>query len=166
MLPWTWEGGDPGHARAGGAELAAKMRFLHDTTRSLDAALFPRVILPAAGDAPRHLSFDLPLWLQWTGQRWSPFGGASCRVHPAGNEPDACLAGWVVTRRFGDALAIGAELVHRGRSGGVPAATEPGLGVTYDVGEHVHLIASAGPGLQGLDQNPRTHWYAALLATW
>lgn len=41
-----------------------------------------------------------------------------------------------------------------------------GLGITVDLSEHLHLLASAGPGLQHHATTDQAAWYAALLLTY
>jgi hypothetical protein len=40
-----------------------------------------------------------------------------------------------------------------------------GFGVTYDLNEHYHLMASAGRGLQNRAETGDMAWYAAVLMT-
>ena len=72
---------------------------------------------------------------------------------------------------FGWDVAVFPRLFLPGGSGSVAdtvngqASTGLGAGVTYDLNEHYHLLASAGPGIQNADETNRLSWYAALLFT-
>ena len=74
--------------------------------------------------------------------------------------------GWALARRVLPDLQIGAELYHQTadtRAG--RASTGVGAGVIYDLGDHYHLMASFGPGIQNSGDTDRASWYAALLFT-
>ncbi|MFM2289390.1 MAG: hypothetical protein RL684_2533 [Pseudomonadota bacterium] len=171
VLPLEWESaqGTTQRAGPGPVELAAKWRFVHQPQRGFDLAFFPRLILPStqAGRGDRHASLQLPLWLQLSGERWSSFGGGGCTLRGGAGTRDHCDFGWALVRNVGGGLQLGAEVFHRGGDEpGTSDATELGVGGTWDIGAHLHLMGSVGPGLQDRDDNPRTHWYAAMLLTY
>jgi len=171
VLPVDWEAerGEPQHSGPGAAEFAAKWRFVHLPDRGFDLAFFPRLVVPSpqATRGERHASLQLPLWVQFSGERWSSFGGGGCTLRGGAGSRDACDFGWALARSIGAHLQLGAELFHGGAEepGGSPSTTL-GAGATWDAGEHLHLMASMGPGLQAVGENARAHWYAALLLTW
>ena len=171
VLPVEWESGpaEPRHSGPGPVELAAKWRFVHEPARGFDLAFFPRLFLPPtqATRGERHAALQLPLWLQFGGERWSTFGGGGCTLRGGAGTRDPCEIGWALVRNVGRRLQLGAEVFHRGADepGGSPS-TELGAGATWDADEHLHLMGSIGPGLQAIGENARTHWYAALLFTW
>jgi hypothetical protein len=64
-------------------------------------------------------------------------------------------------------MQLGAEAFHsEADEPGESASTQLGAGATWDASEHLHLMASIGPGLQPAGGDTHTHWYAALLFTW
>jgi hypothetical protein len=102
VVPVEWESAR-GLARRSGpgpVELAAKWRFVHLPRRGFDLAFFPRLVLPAtqATRDDRHASLQLPLWLQFSGERWSSFGGGGCTLRGGAGTRDPCDLGWAVTR--------------------------------------------------------------------
>jgi hypothetical protein len=169
-IPLEWEKPTGGHRMSGigNIELAAKYRFLHQHDVGVDVAIFPRVFLPAVSKqvGDQHASLLLPLWVQHDWKKWSLYGGGGCTFALAKGTKNFCTIGTVATARVAKHLQIGAELVHETPAtlGGV-ASTKLGFGATWDLNEHVHLLVSAGPGLQHRRINDRTNWYVSLLGT-
>jgi hypothetical protein len=171
MLPFAWSttDGGPRASSLGNIEIAAKYRFLHQDEAGLDVAFFPRVFLPAGSAAvgERNSSLLLPLWIGRSGERWSSFGGGGCAIHRGGDAKDFCLLGWAVTAQVTHAVQIGAELYHQtADTRGTDASTGLGVGFIVDLNEHLHLLASAGPGLQHHATTDQAAWYAALRLTY
>lgn len=169
-LPINWSApiGEHHASGLGNIELAAKYEFLHQQDDGVDVAFFPSVILPAGSSAvgERHASLFLPLWLQRTAGDWTIFGGGGCEIHRGGEAKDFCLLGTALAYQVSDRLQIGAEVFHQAadtRNG--HAGTDFNIGATYDLNDHWHLLASAGPGLQNRDQVDRTVWYVSVLWT-
>lgn len=152
----------------GNVELAAKYRFRHQGARGWDVAVFPRLFLPSASTqvGEKHGSLLLPLWLQRDGERWSTFGGGGCALNRGGDSRDYCMFGWALARQVRPDLQLGAELVHATPDArGGRAATRAGAGLRYDLDDHYHLLAAAGPGLGNAAASARVSWYVALLLT-
>jgi hypothetical protein len=149
-------------------ELAAKYRFIHSPGSGWAVALFPRVFLPAGAHGPgeRNASLLLPLWVQKSGEGWSSFGGGGCALHRGGDARDYCMVGIAYVRELLPALQLGIEIYHStADAAGGDASTGAGLGLTWDINEHLHLMGSAGPGLQHRATTDRDSWYLALLLT-
>lgn len=152
----------------GNIELAAKIRFLHRRDFGWDVSIFPRVLLPSlsrnVGD--REAAFLVPVWLEKDWGKWTAFGGGGCAIHRGGSARDYCIAGWALTREVLPDLQLGAEFYYRSADthGGKDSAGL-GAGAIYDLGEHYHLLASFGPGIENVDETGRYAWYAALLFT-
>jgi Putative MetA-pathway of phenol degradation len=149
-------------------ELAAKDRFLHQSTFGLDVAVFPRVFLPSGSNmiGDNHTSLLLPVWVEkdWKGG-WSAFGGGGC-IFSAIRTADFCLAGAVLTYQLMPKLEIGAELFHQtGDSQGTPASSSVGVGWRYDLSENVHLLGYVRRGVENTEQTDRYSWYASVLFT-
>jgi hypothetical protein len=152
----------------GNIELAAKYKFLHQDEAGFDAAFFPRVFLPSvsAQVGERHVSLLLPLWLERDWGAWSTFGGGGCVINRGDDSQDYCLMGWALTRRLLPDLSLGAEIVHQGSdTKGGRAISGAGVGITYDLNTHLHLLAYAGPGLQNAAAQRYT-WYSSVLFTY
>jgi outer membrane autotransporter protein len=163
------------HAAGGGTrvgldniELAAKYRFLHQSTFGLDVAVFPRVFLPSGSDliGDNHVSLLLPLWVQKDfGKQWSAFGGGGCTLNQI-RRADFCQAGAAVTYQVLPKLQIGGELFHQtADSQGTPASTSLGIGWRYDVTDNYHLLGSVRRGIENTDSTDRYSWYASVLFT-
>lgn len=170
VVPYEYDrpAGGPDTGGIGNIELAAKYRLLHQEGFGWDVAIYPRLILGSlsheVGDAKPALF--LPVWVGRDGKGWSTYGGGGCTFRHEAGAVTACQAGWVVTRDLNDRLHIGAEIVHQGPAQkGDRATTALGAGVTYDLTDHYHLLAYAGPNLQNVAQTVRYNWYAALQTT-
>jgi len=152
----------------GNVELAAKYRFLHQRQIGWDVAVFPRYFLPSASSrvGDQHAAFLLPIWAEKNWDSWSTFGGGGCVFQSGEDLKDFCLAGWAVTHSIGSRLQLGLELVYQsadtsqGRS-----STALGAGLRYDISEHYHFLASAGPTLRNAAETTHYSWYASLLLT-
>jgi hypothetical protein len=150
----------------GNIEVAAKYRFLHNSPRGWDVAVFPRLFLPSVSTqvGERHSSLLLPVWLQRDWERWSTFGGGGCVINRGGDSQGFCLASWALARQVLPNLQLGAEFVHQTPdTRGGRASTRMGAGLRYDLNDNYHLLAYAGPGLQNAAETGRYSWYASLL---
>lgn len=152
----------------GNIELAAKYRFLHQSTFGLDVAFFPRVFLPSGsgkvGDS--NASLLLPVWGQkdW-GKQWSTFGGGGC-VISGQRSRDFCLFGGVLAYQILPKLQIGLELFHQtADASGTPVSSSIGVGVKYDLSESYHLLAYVRRGIQNSNETDELGWYTSVLFT-
>ena len=168
-LSWTSPDGASRESDYGNPELAAKYRVLHQSDIGVDVAVFPRVFLRAGSSAvgERHTSLLLPIWLQRTEDDWAVFGGGGCELNDGGDAQDFCLMGLAFTAQVAKTLQIGVEIYHQtaDQQHG-HASTAIGLGATLDLSEHVHALASVGPGLQNARATGEANWYASVLLTW
>lgn len=166
VLPIAYD--EAGHAGLGNIELAAKYKFLHQDDAGFGVAVFPRVFLPSAsrdvGD--HHAAFSLPFWAERDWGKWSTFGGGGCVLNRTRDTQNYCFAGWALTREVLEGLRLGVELYHQGADEkGGRVSTDLGGGVTYDINEHYHLLAYAGPGLENAAETGRQDFYTAVLFT-
>lgn len=172
VVPFAYDRprGGPTVTGFGDLELAAKYKFLHQDTFELDVAIFPRVFLPTNSDpalGSKHAALFVPLFVQKDWGNWSVFGGGGCTINRGGNSQDFCQMGIVVARQILPQLQLGLELYHQtpDQRGGLQSSGV-GFGAIYDLNQHYHLMASAGPGIQNADLSNQTTWYAALLFTY
>jgi len=170
VLPIGWDSpaSGPSQTGLGNVELAAKYRFLHQDDAGVDVAFFPRVFLPAGSAAvgERHASLLLPFWISRSWDKWSTFGGGGCVLNRGGDSQNFCQVGWALTNQIAPSLQIGGEVYHQSADTiGGKASTGLGFGAIYDLNDNLHLMASAGPGIQNADETGRDAWYTALLVT-
>jgi Putative MetA-pathway of phenol degradation len=166
VLPLAYD--EAGHVGLGNAELAAKYKFLHQDDTGWDVAVFPRVFLPSASSdvGDDHAAFSLPFWAEKDIGKWSLFGGGGCVVNRTRDTQNFCFAGWAVTREVAEGLRLGVEIYHQGADEkGGKVSTSLGGGLTYDINEHYHLLAYAGPGLENTAATGRQDFYTAILFT-
>jgi hypothetical protein len=172
VVPFAYDRprGGPSVTGFGDIELAAKYKFLHQETFGIDVAVFPRLFLPTNTNAAlgsKHPSLFIPLFAQKDWGDWSVFGGGGCVINRGGESQDFCKMGAVVARRIASDLQLGVEFYHQTPDQkGAKQSTGVGLGAIYDLSEHYHLMASAGPGIQNADATNQASWYIALLFTY
>jgi hypothetical protein len=134
----------------GDVELGAKYRFVDEGVRRPQLGTFPLVLLPT-GAASRGLGAGktqvfVPLWVQKSWGPWTTYGGGG--LHLAAGERDA-VAGWLVQRRFGDALSLGTEAFVTVPMKGGSTEVRLNVGAVIDATEHHHVLLSGGPALGG-----------------
>jgi hypothetical protein len=170
VVPVTYENpvGSSSASGIGNIELAAKYRFLHQGRIGWDVAVFPRYFFKSASSrvGEQHGAFLLPIWVQKDWQAWSTFGGGGCVFQNGAQLKDFCLAGWAATHTFASRLQLGVELVYQtADTPGGRSSTALGAGLRYDISEHYHFLASAGPTLRNAAETSHYSWYASLLLT-
>jgi hypothetical protein len=154
----------------GDIELAAKYKFLHQEDFGLDVAFFPRLILPTSSNpalGSKHVALFLPFYAQKDWGEWSIFGGGGCTLSRGETSEDSCQMGFAATRQISPHLQLGVELYHQTPDGrGARQTTGVGVGAIYDLSDNLHLMASAGPGIQNADATNQASWYVAVLFTY
>jgi hypothetical protein len=165
VLPLLYD--ETGHTGLGNVELAAKYKFLHQEADGWDVAVFPRVFLPsisALGD--NHAAVSLPFWAERDWGKWSTFGGGGCVLNRTRDTQNYCFAGWAVTREVLEGVRLGVEIYHQGADAkGGKVSTDLGGGLTWDITDHYHFLAYAGPGLENVSATGRQDFYTAILFT-
>ncbi len=146
--------GAPRQFGLGDIELGAKWRFVGQTGDRPEIAVFPLVELPT-GSADRglgsgHAQVFLPIWVQKDFGSWTTYGGGGYWINPGANNRDFWFVGWLVQRQLTKTLALGAEVYHETAQtlGGAPAS-QVNAGITWDLNDVEHILASAGPAIQG-----------------
>ena len=116
--------------------------------------VFPLVEIPT-GDASRglgagHVRAYLPVWLQKSFGKWTTYGGGGYWLNPGEGNRDWWFAGWLVQVQATAAFSPGVELYYQTPSeeGGSPEL-HVNAGFVLGIGEHHHLLFSAGRGIHG-----------------
>lgn len=142
------------HSGYGDTELGAKYRFLEETDTRPQAALFPMVELPT-GDSARglgsgHTQVFLPVWLQKSFGGWTTYGGTGYWINPGAGNRNWWLTGWLVQRQVRPNLAVGVEIFHEtAQTTDGKSDSRMNAGLTWDLNDTCHVLASAGPVIQG-----------------
>lgn len=133
---------------AGDVELGVKYRFLKQEKAGLDAAIFPRALLPTGGRrfGTGRASFLLPLWLGRDFGRWSLFGGGGYTINPGSGSRDFWQGGVALTRSVSKRLSLGGEAWVEGSDAvGGHRTTGLDLGGIYKLAGPFSLLVSGGP---------------------
>jgi hypothetical protein len=151
----------------GDVEVGAKYRFVEEGERRPQVGTFPLVELPS-GDATRDLGAGevrafLPIWLQKTIGKWTTYGGGGYWINPGTGNRNWWFAGGQAQVQLTPSFAPGAEVYYESPA---EAGARPkvlfNVGFVLDVGEHHHLLASAGGAFTGCSCR---QFYAAYLLT-
>jgi hypothetical protein len=153
-LAYVRPSGGPTSYGVGDIELGAKIRFLDEGQWRPMVGTFPQFEVPT-GDAARalgtgHLRVLIPLWLQKSFGAWTTYGGGGLWVNPGQGNRNYGYVGWQVQRRISRVATIGTEAFYTtpDQVGG-DANLRFNLGLVLDLGEHHHLLFSAGRGIAG-----------------
>jgi hypothetical protein len=170
VVPLSYDDITPGQRLSGlgNIEIAAKYRFLHQSSTGWDVSLFPRVFLQSFSSeiGEHHDSLLLPIWVEHDWDKWTTFGGGGCEINRGGGSKDFCLFGWALTRQVLPNLQLGAEIYHQSAdTKDRRASTGIGAGLRYDISDTYHVLASFGPNIQNAAETNRYIWYSALLFT-
>lgn len=137
---------------AGDLELGVKYRFVEGGDGGVQAAVFPRVILPTGtnglgGSRARVL---LPLWLQKDWGATSLFGGGGYEINPGRGNRNLWQAGLAITHGFSDKLSLGTELTWQSAdTRGGKASTGVNLGLIRKLGGPFSILLAGGPAFSG-----------------
>jgi hypothetical protein len=102
--------------------------------------------------------------------KWTTYGGGGYGINPGPGNRDYWLFGWQLERQITDHLILGAELFHQtaftaGEPGSVgfplgnKATTGFNLGGKYDFSKNLHLLFSAGRGVQNATGSNQFSYY-------
>ena len=104
----------------------------------------------------------LPLWAQKSFGNWTTFGGGGYRIDPGRSARNSLFVGWALLRRLSDRLQLGAEIFREtAETQGENGVTGVNVGMLFDLSDAFHLVASAGPVIDGDDSGKAISYYAA-----
>jgi len=115
-----------------------------------------------AGSASEYL----PLWVQWTGGKWTSFGGGGYWFESGAGQRNSWAAGWATLYEVLPGLQLGGEVFARTAStiGGHGTAGF-NFGGTYVLGSESALLFSAGRGLANTPSTDQAAWYLGIRLT-
>jgi hypothetical protein len=133
---------------AGDLEFGVKYRFVDDERGGIQAAVFPRVILPTAshGLGGSRARLLLPLWLQKDFGSTSVFGGGGYEINPGSGNRDFWQAGLALTHDFSEQFSIGTEVTYESKDAADGKGTAGvNLGMIRKLGGPFSLLLAGGP---------------------
>ena len=165
------DGGRSGFA-LGDIEVGVKYRFITPGEDDWfpQVAVFPLIEVPTGnqklGFSTGHAQTFLPVWLQKDFDPWTVYGGGGYWINPGSGNRNYGFFGIALWRKITDRLNLGAEVFHQtSPADGVPNSTGFNVGVTYDVSENWHILASIGRGLQNTAATNLFWYYMGLQLT-
>ncbi len=169
LVPLVYDRPERGPTRVGvgDIELGVKLRVVTEGRWRPMVGVFPFLEVPVGeavdGIRTGQPRLFLPLWLQKSVGRLSTYGGAGYWINPGSGNRNSWFVGWQAQVRIAKALAPGAEVyyVTADHAGGRGDLRFNG-GLIVDVGEHHHLLLSAGRSIAG---DTRFQGYCAYLLT-
>ena len=138
----------------GDTELGAKYRFFDEEDGRPQVGVFPLVELPTGSSARElgsgHTQVFLPVWLQKKFGTWTTYGGGGRWINPGAGNRNWWFTGWLIQTEVSPGVTVGAEVFREtSRGNGVDSDTKINVGVVWDLDESRHILASAGPTIQG-----------------
>lgn len=142
------------HYGYGDTEVGAKIRFVDETDRRPQMAIYPAIEVPTGNDrlglGAGHTQAFLPLWIQKSWGPWATYGGVGYWINPGAGNRNWIYLGWTVQRKMTDRLMMGGEAFHRTPdSDGGASSDGYNLGAGYDLSARYHLLFSAGRDWRG-----------------
>jgi hypothetical protein len=150
-------------AGSGDVELGAKYQFADNEKSGLQAAIFPRLILPTSTKdlGSRRVRLLLPLWMQKDLGESSLFGGGGYEINPGYGNKDFWQAGIAVARGFSENLSLGTEVIWQSAdTRGGKSSIGVNLGLIRQLGGPYSLLLAGGPSFSS--GKTSYHGYAAL----
>ncbi len=141
--------GGPRAFGLGDTLVGAKIRFLHESPGTPQAAVFPQVNLPT-GDPQKGLGSGqaqvlLPLWLQKSWGPWTSYGGGGYWINPGTGNRNWVFAGWEIQRDLSKTLTLGGEVFYHGANAvGERGSWGYNLGGILNLDGAHHVVLSVG----------------------
>jgi hypothetical protein len=171
VVPFAFDDPSSGSLRTGigDIELGAKYRFLGSGKGDWwpQIATFPLIEVPS-GDVDRGLGAShareyFPIWMQKDFGRWTTYWGGGYWHNPGHGNKDYWFVGDLLQRQVTDRLALGAEVFHQtADTQDGPDSTGFNVGGVYDFNDNLHLLFSAGRGIQHASQTNQFSYYFGL----
>jgi hypothetical protein len=165
------DGGRTGFA-LGDIELGVKYRFITPGEDDWfpQVAVFPLIEVPAGnqklGFSTGHVQTFFPVWLQKEFDPWTVYGGGGYWINPGNGNKNHGFFGVALWRKVTERFNLGVEVFHQtSPANDVPSSTGFNFGATYDLSESLHLLASAGRGLQNIPVTNQFSYYVGLQLT-
>ncbi len=141
----------------GDTELGVKIRFVQERKWVPMIGTFPLVEAPtgssSSGLGNGSTLIFVPVWLQKSFGAWQTYGGAGVWIDLGDRDRHWWYFGWQLQRRMADWLSVGAEIFHQTpQTHGGASDTRFNVGLVFDLGEHHHVLLSAGRSIDGLIQ--------------
>jgi hypothetical protein len=149
QLAYAKPSGGPASYGVGDTEIGTKIRFVKEGERLPMMGLYPLLELPT-GDASHQLGTGrvhafIPLWIQKSFGPWMTYGGGGLWLNPGAGNRNYWYAGWQAQRRLSGFATVGAEVFCLTPSQtGASANLGFNAGLVLDLGDHHHLLFSAG----------------------
>jgi Putative MetA-pathway of phenol degradation len=146
-------GGAPNETGIGDAKAGVKWRFLEETGRRPQLAIYPAVNIPLGNESrglgSGSVSYFLPLIAQKSWGTWTAYANAGFIMQPATDNSDYGYYGATLTREI-RTVKIGAEFYGNGTTtpGGVRSAGW-NAGLEWSIVERFTLLASGGHSTAG-----------------
>lgn len=142
------------HYGYGDSELGVKFRFLEQTDKIPDVAIFPLLEIPTGSESDGlgtgHLHAFLPVWAQKDFGDWSIYGGGGYGINPGNGNKNWGFVGAVLQKQIAKNFLFGGEIYHQtAMQTGGRGDTAFNLGTVVDFSEHQHLLFSAGRSIDG-----------------
>lgn len=108
----------------------------------------------------------VPVWLQWSGGRWTSFGGGGYWIESGPGRRNSWASGWAALYQFTPALQLGGEVFARtADSVGAHGTAGFNLGGTYALNPDCALLFSAGRGIVNVASTDEAAWYLGIRIT-
>lgn len=159
--------GAPARFGAGDLELGVKLRLLTEGRWRPMVGTFPFLEVPVGeavdGIRTGQPRLFLPVWLQKSAGRLTTYGGAGYWINPGAGHRNWWFVGGQAQVKIATGFSPGAEVYYQtADQAGGRGDLRFNVGLVVDLGEHHHLLASAGRSLVG---DTRFQGYFAYLLT-
>ena len=170
-IPFAFAKGDgeAAHFGYGAASFGVKYRFVEEDPDGWrpQISIFPSIEVPFDSSdrltGGGHIREFLPVWAEKNWNDWTMFGGGGYWFNPGLGNRDYWLSGIGILHRFTSDFALGAEVFHQSAD---TRNSEDNSGVNvgfiYDLTDMLHLVGSAGTGIENRAATNELSYYFAI----